>query len=54
MGKSEIPQYSDLNIKISGFDFPVIEKYQKFIHKMIEAINLEVETGYNYFKSIWE
>lgn len=36
------PTYDVINVKISGFDFPILENYQRFIHRMAESLELDV------------
>lgn len=44
--KPQIPVYDAINIQIKGYDFPVLEHYQKFIHSVSENMNIEVEDGW--------
>jgi hypothetical protein len=49
-GKSKIPLYDTLNIQVKGYDFPVLESYQGFVHHVAEVMGIEVADGYvNYF-----
>ncbi|KAJ8984572.1 hypothetical protein NQ317_006034 [Molorchus minor] len=41
--KSKIPLYDVLNIQISGYDYPVLESYQKFLHKLLKNMDINVE-----------
>jgi large subunit ribosomal protein L48 len=45
-GKAKIPLYNTLNIQLKGYDFPVLENYQKLVHKIAEGMDIEVEDGY--------
>ncbi|XP_021939637.1 39S ribosomal protein L48, mitochondrial isoform X2 [Zootermopsis nevadensis] len=45
-GKSKIPLYNALNIQLKGYDFPVLESYQSFVHKIADNMNIEVEDGW--------
>jgi len=48
-GKSKIPLYNTLNIQLKGYDFPVLESYQGFVHHIAEVMGVEVADGYiNY------
>jgi len=48
-GKSKIPLYNALNIQLKGYDFPVLESYQGFMHHIAEVMGVEVADGYvNY------
>ena len=40
--KSPHPTYDVINVKICGFDFPILENYQRFIHRMAESLELDV------------
>ncbi|KAJ8963940.1 hypothetical protein NQ314_005271 [Rhamnusium bicolor] len=41
--KSKIPLYDTLNIFIRGYDYPILENYQKFLHNMIKNMDINVE-----------
>lgn len=45
-GKSKIPLYNTLNIQLKGYDFPVLESYQGFVHHIAEVMGIEVADGY--------
>lgn len=48
-GKSKIPLYNTLNVQLKGYDFPVLESYQGFVHHIAEVIGVDVADGYvNY------
>lgn len=40
--KPKYPTYDTLNIKIRGYEFPVLESYQKYLHSYAEALDLNV------------
>lgn len=40
--KPKYPTYDCLNFKITGYDFTVLESYQRFMHKFAEALDLDV------------
>ncbi|XP_012272042.1 39S ribosomal protein L48, mitochondrial [Orussus abietinus] len=42
VGKSKIPVYPTLNVQIKGYDFPLVENYQRFIHKLADNMNLQI------------
>nr|XP_018916804.1 PREDICTED: 39S ribosomal protein L48, mitochondrial [Bemisia tabaci] len=44
--ESPIPMYDRLNIQIKGYDYPVLESYQKFVHHTAEAMLIDVEDGW--------
>ncbi|XP_067009692.1 large ribosomal subunit protein mL48 [Anabrus simplex] len=45
-GKSKIPVYDTLNIQIKGYDYPVLENYQRFVYKIATSMGVEVEDGW--------
>ncbi|XP_069686708.1 large ribosomal subunit protein mL48 [Periplaneta americana] len=45
-GKSKIPLYNPLNIQLKGYDFPVLENYQKLVNKIAQSMDIEVEDGW--------
>jgi hypothetical protein len=48
-GKSKIPLHNILNIQLKGYDFPVLEGYQGFVHHIAEVMGIEIADGYvNY------
>ncbi|CAD7078813.1 unnamed protein product [Hermetia illucens] len=40
------PQYEALNFQIKGYDYPVLESYQKFLHGVAEYMDLDVSDCY--------
>lgn len=40
--KPKYPVYDVINVKITGYDFPVLESYQRFVHRIATALNLDV------------
>lgn len=40
--KPEFPTYDVINVRITGYDFPVLESYQRFVHRIATALNLDV------------
>lgn len=40
--KPKFPQYETLNFQIRGYDFPVLESYQKYLHNFAESLELDV------------
>ncbi|CAG9762917.1 unnamed protein product [Ceutorhynchus assimilis] len=41
--KSKIPLYDTLNIQLRGYDYPVLESYQKYLHNLIKNMDINVE-----------
>lgn len=40
---SKVPVYEQLNIFFRGYDYPVLENCQKFVHKLLKNMEIEVE-----------
>lgn len=40
--KPAVPCYDVINVRITGYDFPVLESYQRFVHRIATALNLDV------------
>lgn len=40
--KPEFPTYDVINVKITGYDYPVLESYQRFVHKAAKFLELDV------------
>jgi len=45
MLKPDIPEYEEVNIQIKGYDFAILESFQKLVHTIAENMNLEVSDG---------
>jgi large subunit ribosomal protein L48 len=37
--KPDIPEYEEINVQIKGYDFAVLESFQKFVHTTAENNN---------------
>jgi large subunit ribosomal protein L48 len=46
MLKPDIPEYEKINVQIKGFDFAVLESYQKCVHTFAENMDIEVSDGW--------
>uniref|UniRef100_A0A182QKH5 Small ribosomal subunit protein uS10 domain-containing protein n=1 Tax=Anopheles farauti TaxID=69004 RepID=A0A182QKH5_9DIPT len=44
--KPKYPLYDTLNFTIKGYDYPVLESYQKFIHNVADSMELEIADAY--------
>lgn len=44
--KPKYPLYPQLNVQIRGYDFPILECYQSWIHKVAEAMDFDVDEWY--------
>ncbi|CRK96968.1 CLUMA_CG010298, isoform A [Clunio marinus] len=40
--KPPYPSYDVVNFRITGYDFPILESYQRFVHKIAEQLDLDV------------
>lgn len=43
--KPKYPVYETINIQIKGYDFSILESYQKFIHRMADSMDLDIADG---------
>lgn len=41
--RPEIPEYDAVNIQIKGYDYAVLENYQRLIHRIAKTMGIEVE-----------
>ena len=44
--KPSIPQHDTLNIYLRSYDYPVLENYQKLVHKLAVNMDIEVEESW--------
>lgn len=44
--KSKIPLYDQLNILLKGYDYPILEHYQKFVHNLLKNMEIDVEDSW--------
>ncbi|XP_003397059.1 39S ribosomal protein L48, mitochondrial isoform X1 [Bombus terrestris] len=42
----EIPICPDLNIQIRGYNYPVLENYQSFVHKIAKVFNFTIDQSF--------
>ncbi|XP_011869353.1 PREDICTED: probable 28S ribosomal protein S10, mitochondrial [Vollenhovia emeryi] len=47
-GKSKFPLLPVINVQIRGYDYPVLESYQSYIHKLADAIQIDVDNGWPF------
>lgn len=40
--KPDYPTYDVINVRISGYNFPVLESYQRFVHRIAVEMELDV------------
>ncbi|XP_011694720.1 PREDICTED: uncharacterized protein LOC105454071 [Wasmannia auropunctata] len=45
-GKSKFPLLPMINVQIRGYDYPVLECYQSFVHKVADIIQIDVDNGW--------
>ena len=43
--KPDIPEYGEVNIQIKGYDFAILESFQKLVHTYAKNMDLEVSDG---------
>lgn len=46
--KPKYPVYACVNIQIKGYDFPVLEAYQRFLHRTAQSLDLDVTDRYGF------
>ena len=44
--KPPYPTYDIINVKITGYDFPILESYQRFVHRIATALDLDVSENW--------
>ncbi|KAF7996230.1 hypothetical protein HCN44_001862 [Aphidius gifuensis] len=44
--KPKIPLYPTINIQVKGYNFPVLEQFQKLVHQLAENMDIDVENSY--------
>ena len=40
--RPQYPIYDTINFQMKGYDYTVLERYQKFVHKIAESMDIEV------------
>ncbi|XP_014483975.1 PREDICTED: 39S ribosomal protein L48, mitochondrial [Dinoponera quadriceps] len=45
-GKSKVPLMPTVNIQIRSYDYPVLEKYQEYIHKLADIIQVDIDDSW--------
>ena len=40
--KPKYPQYESLNVQIKGYDYPILESYQRYLHSVAEYLDIDV------------
>ncbi|XP_058975879.1 large ribosomal subunit protein mL48-like [Musca domestica] len=44
--KPQYPQYPNLNVQIKGYDYPILESYQRYLHNVAEYLDIDVADCY--------
>lgn len=52
--KSKIPLYDTLNIKLRGYDFSVLEEYQKLVHSLVKNMDINMEETWPVPAQKWD
>lgn len=42
----KFPVYETLNIQLRGYDYPILENYQKFVHKIADNMDIDVDDAW--------
>lgn len=45
-GKSKFPLLPIINVQIKSYDYPVLECYQSFVHKLADVIQIDVDNSW--------
>lgn len=45
MLKPDIPEYEQVNVQMKGYDFAILESFQKFVHMTAENLDIEISNG---------
>lgn len=52
--KPKVPIYDAVNIKIRGYDFPVLEEYQQLTHKVAKSLDIDIEDAWGLPSQNWD
>lgn len=44
--KSKVPLHDAINIQMRGFDYPILENYQKLVHRIANNMDINVEDAW--------
>lgn len=39
----EIPEYEELNIRLRGYDFSVLESFMKYVHNIADVLDISAD-----------
>lgn len=42
----QYPTYDAINLEITGYDFPILESYQRFVDRIAKSLEIEISTGW--------
>lgn len=45
MLKPDVPEYEEVNVQMKGYDFAILESFQKFVHNIANNMDIEVSDG---------
>lgn len=45
MLKPNVPEYEKINVQMKGYDFAILESFQKFVHSIANNMDIEVSDG---------
>lgn len=48
-----MPIYEAVNIKMRGYDYPVLEEYQQLAHKLAKTLDIDVEDAWGIPSQNW-
>lgn len=40
-----MPEFDTINIQLKGYDYVILENYQKHVHRIAKALELDVNDG---------
>jgi large subunit ribosomal protein L48 len=43
---SQFPTYDVINLEITGYDYPALESYQRFVDRIAKAMDIEISIGW--------
>lgn len=44
--KPKYPVYETINIQVRGYDYAILENYQRFVHRIAAAMELDIADGW--------
>lgn len=43
--KPNIPEFKEVNVQMKGYDFAVLESFQKLVHSIADNMDIEISDG---------